>query len=71
MSVLKVLVIGGTGVISKSIVKELIKKNHEISIFNRASRKLQFDGSVEQITGDRRNNEQFKEIMKNKNLMWL
>jgi nucleoside-diphosphate-sugar epimerase len=63
---MKVLVLGGTGVISSAIVKELLKKNHEVSIFNRANRKVVFEGEVEQIVGDKTDKAEFEKLMKNK-----
>lgn len=60
----KVLVLGGTGVISRAIVSELLKNNHEVSIFNRAKRKLNSGNNVEQITGDRKNYSEFEELMR-------
>lgn len=61
---MKVLVVGGTGVISRAIVKELLKNDHQVAIFNRGSRSLYSNGDVEQITGDRKNYSEFEERMK-------
>jgi nucleoside-diphosphate-sugar epimerase len=61
---MKVLVLGGTGVISRAIVDELLKSNHEVSIFNRAQRKLSFLGEVEQLTGNRKDYNEFESFMK-------
>ncbi|WP_165878425.1 NAD-dependent epimerase/dehydratase family protein [Natranaerovirga pectinivora] len=62
---MKVLVLGGTGVISRAIVVELLNKNYEVTIFNRGNNTL-FDGQVEQIIGDRNNKEQFESAFKNR-----
>lgn len=56
---MNVLVIGGTGVISRSIVSELLKENYEVSILNRGRSTLRFDGDVEWITQDRHDHEGF------------
>lgn len=63
---MKVLVLGGTGVISRAIVNELIKNNHEVAIFNRANRKLDFQSDIEQIIGDKKNYSEFEELMRRK-----
>ena len=61
---MRVLVIGGTGNISTSIVKLLLEKGHEVSCFNRSERgKLPED--VRLIKGDRQNLQSFEEAMQN------
>jgi len=60
---MKVLVLGGTGVISREIVKLLLVNNHEVTIFNRGNKQLSFSGDVRQITGDRLNHEEFEASM--------
>jgi len=57
---MKVLVIGGTGVISRAIVPQLLAKQHEVTLYNRGSKSLSFAGQVRQITGDRADRETFK-----------
>ena len=57
---MKVLVIGGTGVISRGIVVLLLAKQHEVTLYNRGSRSLPFAGQVRQIIGDRADRETFK-----------
>lgn len=64
---MKVLILGGTGVISRSIVNQLLEKNHEVTIFNRGSKKLSFVHVVRQITGDRSNREAFESSMRKEN----
>jgi len=59
---MKVLVIGGTGVISRAVVDKLLNHNHEVSIFNRGNNPLNFNNKVEQIIGDRKNQQAFKAI---------
>ncbi len=60
---MKVLVLGGTGVISRSIVSQLLEKNHEVTTFNRGKKSLDFKGHVEQLVGDRSNREEFEASM--------
>lgn len=60
---MKVIIIGGTGNISTSIVGLLLKQGHEVSVFNRGlSKGLQKD--VRLIQGDRLNREDFEAKMK-------
>lgn len=56
---MKVLVLGGTGVISRSIVSHLLGENYEVTILNRGTTKLDFRGEVEVIARDRRDREAF------------
>jgi uncharacterized protein YbjT (DUF2867 family) len=51
---MNVLILGGTGVISRAIVQQLLDSNHEVTLFNRGGNKtLPFLKDVQQITGDR------------------
>jgi len=61
---MNVLVLGGTGVISRAIVNLLLKKNHAVTVFNRGNRTVSFDQSVRQITGDRQDRIHFESAMK-------
>ncbi|MCS7462358.1 NAD-dependent epimerase/dehydratase family protein [Paenibacillus doosanensis] len=63
---MKVLVLGGTGVISRSIVEAALAKQYEVAVFNRGSKNHLFSGEVECITGDKSNREQFRELMKDR-----
>ncbi len=60
---MKVLVLGGTGVISREIVKLLLKENHQVCVYNRGSRGLLFPDEVRQLTGDRLDRQQFESSM--------
>jgi nucleoside-diphosphate-sugar epimerase len=64
VSVLKVLVLGGTGVISRQIVEQLLQAGHEAAVFNRGTKKLPFTEQVESIVGDKSNPVQFQEVLK-------
>lgn len=57
---MKVLQIGGTGVISRAITQQLLADGHEVVLFNRGSRALPFGGDVRQIVGDRTDREDFR-----------
>ena len=57
---MKVLVLGGTGVISRAIVGRLLEERHQVSLYNRGTKKIPFAGEVEHIRGDRLQREQFE-----------
>ncbi|MDR0878723.1 MAG: NAD-dependent epimerase/dehydratase family protein, partial [Treponema sp.] len=59
----KVLVIGGTGVISTEIVNRLCALSHEVTVFNRGLRKVRYQGSVECITGDKKDEAGFRKLL--------
>jgi len=61
---MKILVLGGTGVISRGIVKELLSRNNEVTVFNRGRRIVSFGGNVKEIVGDRQDRERFESLMK-------
>lgn len=61
---MNVLVLGGTGVISREIVKLLITQQHEVTLYNRGSRDLQFPKGVRLMSGDRLEREQFESAMR-------
>lgn len=50
---MKVLVIGGTGLMSTFIVQQLLDRGDTVSVFNRGQSEKRFHGTVEEIRGDR------------------
>ena len=50
---MKVLIIGGTGLISTGITRLLLQRGFEVTHFNRGKRSCEFDGQVGFVTGDR------------------
>jgi nucleoside-diphosphate-sugar epimerase len=50
---MRVLIIGGTGLISTGIVKHLLLRGAEISVFNRGQRESTISPKVKQLHGDR------------------
>ncbi|MDB5800623.1 MAG: hypothetical protein JWL63_1562 [Rhodocyclales bacterium] len=60
---MKVLILGGTGVISRAIVDRLLVQGHEVVAYNRGSKRLKFAGPVAHITGDRADRATFKSVM--------
>lgn len=63
---MRVLVIGGTGLISVGIVKHLLRRGAEVTMFNRGQREAtRWDGGeVRQITGDRNDFDTFERRMR-------
>lgn len=64
---MKVLVLGGTGVISRQIVPLLLEKGHDVSIYNRGNKDLGFSGDVKTISGDKFQRAEFEAQMKKYN----
>lgn len=60
---MKVLILGGTGVISREIVRQMLAGGHEVSVFNRGSKNLPYGGEVEKLVGDRMNRSKFEASM--------
>lgn len=50
---MKILIIGGTGLISTSITRLLLERGDDITHYNRGQRSLEFAGRVKTVTGDR------------------
>jgi nucleoside-diphosphate-sugar epimerase len=50
---MKALIIGGTGLISRGIVKHLLARGAEVTQFNRSKRENPFGDRVETVVGDR------------------
>lgn len=50
---MKVLILGGTGVISREIVQQLLERHDEVMIYHRGQRNIEFSREVEYIKGDR------------------
>ncbi|MEE9164282.1 MAG: NAD-dependent epimerase/dehydratase family protein [Thermoplasmata archaeon] len=52
---MRILVIGGTAFIGRHTVEELLRRNHEVTIFHRGGTPNPFGKRVEELLGDRRN----------------
>ncbi|MCT8136374.1 SDR family oxidoreductase [Anaerobacillus sp. CMMVII] len=50
---MKVLIIGGTKFIGIHIVEELVKRGHDVTIFNRGKTNVDFFPTIKKIVGDR------------------
>ena len=59
---MKVVIVGGTGNISESIVRVLLEQGHDVACFNRGQHGTLPDG-VRQITGDRKDRAAFESAM--------
>ena len=60
---MRVLVIGGTGLISTGIVKHLLERNADVTVFNRGQRTSSLSPRVKTLTGDRDDVEGFARAM--------
>jgi len=60
---MRVLIIGGTGLISTAITRLLVERGDEMTIYNRGLREAQIPAGVPKIVGDRRNHAAFEAQM--------
>jgi nucleoside-diphosphate-sugar epimerase len=58
-----VLIVGGTGVISTEIVNRGCAKGHRVTVFNRGHRKARYAGTVESLTGDKKDEAGFRKML--------
>ena len=61
---MKVLIIGGTGNISRGIVAALLQRNHEVVMFNRGQHPDAPPPDIQVIHGDRRDRDAFESRMR-------
>jgi 2'-hydroxyisoflavone reductase len=50
---LRILILGGTGFIGPHQVRYALARGHQITLFNRGRKSMEWPGEVEQLTGDR------------------
>ncbi len=62
---MKILIIGGTGLISTSITKQLLGRGDEVTLFNRGKSVPRIPAGATIINGDRKNYAEFEETIKN------
>lgn len=60
---MKLLILGGTGVISRAVVAKALEAGHEVTAFNRGTKKIGFEKDIRIIVGDRRDEEDFRRKM--------
>jgi nucleoside-diphosphate-sugar epimerase len=58
---MKLLIIGGTGVISRAIVRQALDSGFDVTIVNRGTRKIGFEDHVHVIQADRQDKDGFRE----------
>ena len=63
---MKLLVVGGTGVLSTAVVQEALNKGLEVSVINRGNRKHLIPEGVELIQADVRNTEFIQSVLAGK-----
>lgn len=63
-NIMRALVIGGTGTISRGIVRALHRRGSEVAVFNRGQRSAPLPDDVEYIVGDRTDREAFETAMR-------
>jgi len=60
----KVLVIGGTGLISTAIVNQLVERGDDVTVFNRGKTEARIPASVKRVYGDRKDYQSFESRMR-------
>ncbi len=61
---MKVLIIGGTGLISTAITKNLVERGDDVTIYNRGMQNVDIPDGVKKIIGDRKDYKNFEIQMK-------
>ena len=61
---MKVLIIGGTGLISTAITRQLVERGDEVTLFNRGRTESRVPSQARQVHGDRRAYEEFVRRMR-------
>lgn len=60
---MKILIIGGTGLISTSITRELLERGDDVTLYNRGRTDARFPSGVQTLTGDRNDFAHFESQM--------
>jgi nucleoside-diphosphate-sugar epimerase len=61
---MKILVIGGSGVISTAVTQQLIDRGDAVTVFNRGQTPARFRGAVQRLTGDRTDHPAFEQAVR-------
>lgn len=61
---MRVLILGGTGVISRAVTRELLRRGHEPILFTRGQRRAEFAGEVRHVHGDRNDRAGFQAALR-------
>ena len=62
---MKILIIGGTGLISTAISRQLVQAGHDLTLYNRGEETARFEGNYSVIRGNRNDFKTFEEQMAN------
>lgn len=62
---MKILIIGGSGIISTSITQQLLDRGEQVTLFNRGISPVRVDGDIKLLTGDRSNHQNFENTIRN------
>ncbi len=60
----KILLIGGTGLISTAIAQQLIDRGEDITLFNRGKSPVRLKGEVKRLIGDRSDHRLFESLLR-------
>jgi nucleoside-diphosphate-sugar epimerase len=60
---MRVLILGGTGLISTSITRQLVERGDDVTVFNRGQRESRIPEGVRSLTGDRKDYDAFEKMM--------
>ncbi|MBF0244434.1 MAG: NAD-dependent epimerase/dehydratase family protein [Planctomycetes bacterium] len=63
-SIKRTLVIGGSGLISTALTRQLLNRGDEVTLFNRGRTPVRFSGEPKLIIGDRKNHVLFEEAIR-------
>ena len=61
---MRILIIGGTGLISTAITRLLVERGHDVTLYNRGRREARFPAGPKTIVGDRRDFPVFESQMR-------
>ncbi len=61
---MKILLIGGTGLISTSITRQLLERGEDVTLYNRGKREARFPAGAKTILGDRTDFPRFEQQMR-------
>lgn len=57
---MKILIIGGTGLISTPMTRQLVERGHTVTLYNRGQREAEMPKGVRQVTRDRSQHTEFE-----------
>jgi nucleoside-diphosphate-sugar epimerase len=60
---MKVLIIGGTGLISQAVTRLAVARGHSVTLLNRGKREAEFAGQVEELHADKHDPDAFRDAL--------